>query len=254
MSGCSTSSTGWPRSISSATVSTSRSVTYSSTIDCSVKRRSAFAALHQRPSPQRLDRLDDRAPTDARRHGPRELCQADRLALDRQPRQNVALHRRESLDLDVQQPADAPEDRAVAGDASARNARDVAVEDLANRLAHDLQRQAVAAVAVHQTDPRLRVAGQLLVGQQRLSLGDAKAVQLQRACSGDRAAPAPAGPRGWSAPGSSGATFRRRPAAPDRSRPCLLDSGPRAGPARTASRSCRAPAGSAVLAAAAAAR
>jgi hypothetical protein len=60
-----------------------------------------------------------------------------------------------------------------------------------------------------------------------------------------------AGPRDWSAPGSSGATRRPRPVAGDHSQPYLPDTGPRAGRLRTGSRSCQAPANSAVHAPAA---
>src|SRR5205823_13298098 len=50
--------------------------------------------------------------------------------------------------------------------------------ELANGFTDDLQRQAVATIAVHQTDPRMRSTGQVLVSEQGLRFGGTQAIHL----------------------------------------------------------------------------
>jgi hypothetical protein len=58
---------------------------------------------------------------------------------------------------------------------------DISCEDLVDRLAHDLERQAIASVACVQLTPLLASAVQLLGGQEHLRFEDAETAQVESA-------------------------------------------------------------------------
>jgi len=73
-------------------------------------RTDGLGALDQRASPQRLDRLQDRAAAGARAEGSQQRGQAHRLAFHRHSAQHLLLEGRAALDLLSQEPPNTPED------------------------------------------------------------------------------------------------------------------------------------------------
>jgi hypothetical protein len=140
MSGCSTSTDGRPLTISSDTLSTRRSVTYSSTTDCSVNAPPrSVAAHHERAAAKRLDRFHERAAADPRAQLGDQLGDSHRVAFDGQHPQHVLFEKRAPFDLLGEQTSDATKH---AGAVSLGQERaDIAPEHLANTLADHLQRQ-----------------------------------------------------------------------------------------------------------------
>src|SRR3954451_22048245 len=88
--------------------------------------------------------------------------------------------------MHVQQATDAAEDSAIAWERVCEKSVSMPRVDLTDRLTYDLQGQTVAAVAVHQALPTVRVALDMFVGEQCPSFGHTKAVQLQCTCVGKK--------------------------------------------------------------------
>jgi hypothetical protein len=91
------------------------------------------ARFQQRPPAQALDGPEQGAPTGGRPQVGRQLAQRDRLALDRHPAQQAPLDVGEALELGVQQPAHAGDDRAVGRRGVLQQRGDGAFEERTNR-------------------------------------------------------------------------------------------------------------------------
>src|SRR6266508_6626032 len=134
------------------------------------RARSASGGAAPRPLPAL-------PPADARAERRQHLGQAHALALHRQQPQHLLLGRRAARDLLVQQPPYAPEDAAAAS--LLQEGADVAAEELADALADQGERQAVAPEPRVQLRPLRAGAAELLRRQQRLGFVHAEPTQLQ---------------------------------------------------------------------------
>ena len=200
--------------ISSIAVSTNRSVTYSSTTDCSVNPGAWTVSVRSTSERRRndLNRLQDGS-ADRRRAPARQLAARWSLARVRRPaRAESAVRVPNPRSTCSASRRRMPSENG--GGARVSTARNAPISPPnSSRIASPttLSASPLPPNRVVQRRPLLRGAIQLLCQPAGPALRRTpRPPELQRARRSGRAAPAPAAPRDWSAADSSGATLRPR--------------------------------------------